>query len=115
MGRFHQIGHPDSVPWGMAPRVFVVYILASRLRTLYVGVTADLHRRMTEHRSANHGFARRYGIVRLVHLEVYPTALGAIAREKQIKGWRRERKISLIQAENPEWVDLLEDAPFRGA
>jgi putative endonuclease len=104
-----EIGRPESVLYEVGQRTFFVYILASRLRTLYVGVTGDLHRRLAQHRSAQHGFTRRYGIVRLVHMEVYPTAASAIARERQLKGWRRERKIALIESTNPGWSDLLEE------
>ena len=84
------------------------YILANRAHgVLYVGVTADIDRRMWEHRNG-HGskFARRYGLDRLVLIEEHETIVEAIAREKQLKNWRREWKIELIEASNPEWRDL---------
>lgn len=86
-----------------------VYILASKRNgTLYVGVTADLARRMSEHRSdAVDGFTKRYGIHRLVHAEYHETMPDAILREKQIKKWRRAWKLDLIEQNNPEWRDLF--------
>ncbi|OZC01559.1 GIY-YIG nuclease family protein [Rubricoccus marinus] len=84
-----------------------VYILASRTRVLYTGVTNNIERRLNEHREGAPGsFTARYRARRLVHLEEYPNARDAIAREKQIKAWRREKKRALIEAENPEWRDL---------
>jgi putative endonuclease len=89
---------------------FHVYILASRSGALYVGVTGHLLRRMFEHRNAlAKGHATRYRIHRLVHFEECEDVLAAIAREKQIKGWRREKKLALIRAHNPAWDDLAED------
>ncbi len=90
-------------------RAYSVYILASRSRTLYIGVTNDLQRRMIEHRQGLvPGFTARYRIFRLVHFEQFANILDAIAREKEIKGWRREKKIWLIERENPTWQDLAE-------
>jgi len=85
-----------------------VYIMASRRNgTLYTGVTADLSRRVYEHREALHpGFTRRYGCKLLVWYEGYPTMSEAIAREKQIKAGSRTRKLALIEAMNPDWRDL---------
>ena len=85
-----------------------VYILASgRNGTLYVGVTTDLARRLSEHKSgAVPGFTRTYGVGRLVHLEEYPTILEARAREHSLKRWRRAWKIKLIESINPNWDDL---------
>lgn len=77
---------------------YYVYVIASRSRNLYVGVTNDLLRRMREHRrSGVPGFTARYGIFRLVHFELFGDIRMAIAREKEIKGWRREKKVSLIE------------------
>jgi putative endonuclease len=87
-------------------RVFHVYVLASRAHVLYVGVTSDLRGRLWRHRNASYGFASKYGATRLVHVEATTSAHAAIAREKQIKGWRRARKIALVERENPRWVDL---------
>ena len=84
-----------------------VYILASRSRTLYTGVTNDLMRRVHEHRSGKGSkFASRYRITRLVHCEETRSIQAAIAREKQIKGWDRKKKVALIEAANPHWDDL---------
>ena len=88
---------------------FYVYILASRSRTLYVGVTNDLPRRLAQHRAATSEFSARYRCVRLVFVETAPDARAAITREKQLKRWRREKKIALIQRLNPGWDDLSAD------
>jgi putative endonuclease len=87
-------------------RTFHVYILASRTRRLYVGVTSDLPRRMAQHRERKHGFTARYQITRLVHAEHTSDVRAAIAREKQVKGWGRAKRIALIEASNPTWDDL---------
>ena len=85
-----------------------VYILANgRNGTLYVGVTTDPSRRMTEHTSgAVPGFTRAYDVHRLVYIEEYPTVLEARAREHSLKRWRRAWKIELIESINPNWDDL---------
>jgi putative endonuclease len=90
-------------------KLMYVYIMASLSRTIYVGVTNDLGRRVTEHRENNVGFTARYNVSRLVHFEVFFTPMKAIGREKEIKGWRRQKKILLIEQHNPEWDDLLWD------
>jgi len=91
----------------MASRTFFVYILASSSRVLYVGVTNNLARRLLEHRSgASPGFAAAHGAHRLVYCETTPNPIAAIAREKQLKGWKRIRKLRLIESTNPEWKDL---------
>ena len=89
---------------------FYVYILASqRNGTLYVGVTSDLARRVYEHRmSAVPGFTKSYGVNRLVWYETHDSIAQAIAREKRLKCWRRSWKIELIEAANPQWLDLYE-------
>jgi putative endonuclease len=89
---------------------YYVYLLASRKHgTLYVGVTDDLVRRVYEHKTkAAPGFTARYGVDRLVWFECYEDPTAAIEREKDIKKWRREWKIRLIEQSNPEWVDLYE-------
>src|SRR6266566_6405326 len=90
-------------------RTSCVYILASRSRNLYTGVTGNLQQRMTEHRQGLvPGFTTRYRIFRLVHLEQFGDIRDAIAREKEIKGWRREKKIWLIERNNPKWADLAD-------
>src|SRR5690349_20239753 len=86
---------------------FWVYIMASRSRTLYVGVTSNLELRVSQHKTKSlTGFTAKYNIDRLVYCESFPTAMQAIAREKQIKGWNRAKKIALIEAQNPVWDDL---------
>ena len=95
-----------------APKKFFVYIMANRPRshTLYTGVTGNLIRRVFEHKNKlTSGFASRYNLTRLVYCEmfVYPDA--AIAREKEIKGWVRRKKIKLIESMNPHWHDLAEN------
>ena len=84
-----------------------VYILSNVSRTLYVGVTSDLDRCLSEHkRKLSHGFTRKHNLTMLVYYEVAPDIVGAIAREKQIKGWVRAKKVSLIEATNSNWLDL---------
>jgi putative endonuclease len=88
--------------------VFFVYLLASgKHGTLYLGVTNDLVRRVYEHKQKLlPGFTSRYGVDRLVWFESYDDPATAIAREKEIKKWRRDRKIALIERDNPDWLDL---------
>ena len=89
--------------------MYYVYILASRSRNLYIGVTGDLDRRIFEHKNRLvRGFTSQYNIHRLVYYEVYGNVTSAIAREKELKGWRREKKVVLIERENPTWNDLSE-------
>ena len=84
-----------------------VYILCSpNRRALYVGVTTNLERRLAEHRLGRIGHTAEYNIRRLIYFELHDTASAAIVREKQLKGWRRDRKIALIESVNPEWEDL---------
>jgi putative endonuclease len=87
-------------------RTYYVYILASRSRCLYVGVTNDLRRRMAEHRAGGVAFTARYRCSRLVHVDTTPDVRSAIAREKQLKRWRRAKKLALIERMNPGWEDL---------
>jgi len=89
---------------------FFVYIVASPSRTIYVGVTNDLERRIWQHRNTTlPGFSAKYGTTRLVYFEMYSRIDDAIAREKQIKGWSRDKKLALIAAENRKWWDLSRD------
>jgi putative endonuclease len=91
-------------------RSYWVYVMASRSRVLYTGVTNDLARRVEEHRrGVNDGFTKKYRISRLVYFEEFADIRDAIAREKQIKGWVRARKIELIEQCNPTWNDLAEN------
>ncbi len=92
------------------PRRFHVYIMANGARTLYIGVTGNLVQRIQQHRDGLvPGFTSRYGVNRLVYAEEADSAIAAIAREKQLKGWVRRRKIALIEAVNPEWKDLAQE------
>ena len=89
--------------------LYWTYITASRRRTLYIGVTNDLARRIYKHRNGlTPGFTRQYNVDRLVYFEPADSPISAIAREKQIKGWVRRRKIALIEESNPNWRDLSE-------
>jgi len=89
---------------------YYVYILANASRRLYVGVTNNLERRIYEHKhKLISGFTSEYNIHRLVYFETTIDISAAIAREKQIKGWLRSKKLALIGAENPIWNDLSAD------
>ena len=92
-----------------------VYVLASRMHgTLYIGVTNDLLRRLDEHRSGGgSSFTARYDVGRLVYFETYDRADDAIARERQLKKWKRAWKIELIGKVNPHWNDVARDIPHR--
>jgi putative endonuclease len=89
---------------------YFVYILASKSRTLYIGIPSDLETRIREHRSGIYGgFTTEYKVNRLVYYEEFRWVEAAIAREKQLKSWRREKKVMLIERENPTWEDLSAD------
>jgi len=89
---------------------YYVYIMTNRSKTLYTGVTGNLIRRVYEHKNKLvDGFTRRYNITKLVYYETTSEITSAIAREKQIKGWLRKKKIALIESMNPEWKDLSEE------
>src|SRR5213595_2933837 len=91
-------------------RTYYVYIMASRSRVLYAGVTNDLVRRVDEHkRGLTPGFTSKYHVTRLVYFEQFADIRDAIAREKQIKGWVRARKVELIERRNPLWGDLADE------
>jgi putative endonuclease len=91
-------------------RYYFVYIMASKRRTLYTGVTGNLEGRVIRHKSRLFaGFASKHNCTRLVYFEEFTDASQAIAREKQIKGWRRAKKIWLIEQMNPAWDDLMPD------
>jgi len=88
---------------------YFVYILATRPRTLYTGITNNLERRVLEHkRRLVPGFTSHYRIHRLVYFESASDVREAIRREKQIKGWLRGKKLALVRSMNPEWRDLSE-------
>ena len=91
-------------------RRFHVYILSNRTGTIYTGVTSNLPHRLEQHRAGTaDAFTKKYMIDRLVYAEEAPDAQSAIAREKQIKRWRREKKVALIKSINPHWRDLSQE------
>jgi putative endonuclease len=93
----------------MQERVYCVYVVASRSHTLYIGVTGNLLKRVFEHKQRKHeGFSAKYNCNRLVWFERFMGPTSAIAREKQLKGWTRAKKIALIEKGNPTWNDLSE-------
>ena len=88
-------------------KLYHVYLLASRSRAIYVGMTGFLMTRVLNHRAGEGGlFTRKYRIHRLVYYEVFHSVAAAIARETEIKKWKREKKVALIVRENPTWEDL---------
>ena len=90
-------------------RDYYVYIMANLHRTIYIGVTNNLDRRVLEHKQRSvPGFTAKYGLAELVFHETFSDIRDAIAREKEIKGWRRDKKVALIETMNPEWHDLSE-------
>ena len=90
-------------------RSYYVYIMASKSRVLYVGVTGFLMSRILRHRAGEGGkFTSRYQVYRLVYFASFRNVGDAIARETEIKGWRREKKVALIEERNPTWEDLAE-------
>ena len=90
--------------------IYYVYIMTNRTRRLYLGVTNDLGRRVYEHKyRLGAGFTSNYFLERLVYFEDTDDSGAAIAREKELKGWRRSKKIALIQKVNPRWSDLSRD------
>jgi putative endonuclease len=91
----------------MAERRYYVYIMASKSRVIYVGVTGFLMARVLRHKAGEGGaFTRKYRVHRLVYYHSFQNVGDAIARETEIKKWRREKKVALIRAENPTWEDL---------
>ena len=89
------------------PHAYYTYILASRSRVLYVGVTKNLRRRVRAHKAGTGGrFTRRYKVNQLVWYQRYTEVREAIAMEKRLKGWRRSKKVALIERVNPAWRDL---------
>ena len=107
--------HPPANLLQMPPREyhFWVYILSSRSRNLYVGITNDIHRRVGIHREGpSNTHTARYNIHRLVHCEYFRYVRSAIAREKELKRWTRAQKIELIERTNPTWEDILPPQPL---
>ena len=94
----------------MKKKSYCVYIMGSLSGTLYIGVTGNLRRRAFEHKfHYREGFTARYGAERLIYWESYDDVHKAIGREKQLKGWRRAKKVALIEALNPHWLDLAKE------
>ena len=94
----------------MSPREYYVYIMTNHSGTLYTGVTNDLIRRVDEHkRGKGSSFTGKYRINRLLFYESTNNVHVAIAREKEIKTWRREKKVELIKRSNPTWRDISKD------
>lgn len=93
-----------------ASKTYLVYIMASRSKTLYTGITSGLERRVYQHKKhLVPGFTAKYRIERLVYFEIHGDVGTAIAREKQIKAWTRAKRVALIESQNPTWLDLAED------
>jgi putative endonuclease len=85
-----------------------VYILTNRKRgVLYIGVTREIENRLAQYEMSSTGFAQKYNLTMLVHLEEFPTITEAIVREKQIKNWHRDWKMNLIEQSNPKWNNLV--------
>ena len=97
----------DTVGW----KQYFVYIVTNFGQTvLYTGVTNSLERRVWQHKNGSFaGFTKRYKCNRLIYFEIYGEIVQAIAREKEVKGWTRAKKLTLIAATNPEWKDLAAD------
>jgi len=91
-------------------KTYYVYIMAGKSAVLYMGMTNNIKKRVHEHK--NHsvkGFTDKYNVDRLLYFEIFRDPASAIKREKQIKAWRREKKVALIDSQNPDWVDLSKD------
>ena len=89
---------------------YYVYIMSSQTGTLYTGITNELQRRVYQHKNkVMDSFTSRYDVNHLVYFEAFGDVLQAIAREKQIKGWTRRKKLVLIESQNPTWRDLSDD------
>jgi putative endonuclease len=86
---------------------YYVYVMSSQRRVLYVGMTSNIELRTYQHKThAFGGFTARYNVTTLVYFERYASVMSAIRREKEIKDWRREKKLALIELSNPKWTDL---------
>jgi putative endonuclease len=114
MGARLAVHRAATKAWEAMDASFFVYILASRRNgTLYVGVTNDLARRLSEHKAKLvPGFTRKYEVDQLVYFEVFDSILEARAREHSLKRWRRAWKIALIEKLNPDWRDLTDELNF---
>jgi putative endonuclease len=104
---YHQAPPGHSLYRHFLMKTGYVYIMSSKSRRLYIGVTSNLEGRVWEHKEGRiEGFTKTYKINQLVYYEDYPDLLSAIAREKQLKGWSRARKIELILKRNSKWEEL---------
>lgn len=93
-----------------ARKSYYVYIMSNQSRTLYVGYTDNLIRRIEEHKNKKHeGFTKKYNVTKLVYFEKYDRPFQAEHREKQLKSWHRDWKLNLIKSVNKQWRDLLDD------
>ena len=100
----------DLCYYAIMSKEYYVYIMTNKSKTLYTGVTSNLMRRVWEHKTKMmEGFTKKYNIHLLVYYESTSSVYAALAREKQIKGWLRSKKIALIDSFNPEWKDLSEE------
>jgi|SRR5579862_9216710 len=109
---YHKIPHlfPDNVACPRERKYYCVYILGNFSDTLYIGFSGNLHRRIFQHKFHHfEGFTNRYEVVRLLNWESYDEVHKALAREKQLKGWTRAKKIALIVRRNPQWLDLAKE------
>ena len=89
------------------PKTYYVYIMASQRRVLYIGITSHIEIRVRQHKQhAFGGFTAKYNVTNLVYFERYGSVGKATRREKELKSWRREKKIDLIEPSNPKWRDL---------
>ena len=90
-------------------KTYYTYIMTNRSKTLYVGMTNNLKRRVFQHKQKQaDSFTKRYNMTRLVWFSKFRTPLAAIRMEKRVKGWLRQKKLELIETDNPEWKDLSE-------
>lgn len=88
-------------------KIYYVYILSSQRRVLYIGMTSNIEQRIFQHKThAFGGFTTKYNVTSLVYFECHSSVMTAIRREKEMKAWRREEKIKLIESANPKWNDL---------
>ena len=99
----------------MRDHQYFVYILCNKSRVLYVGMTSNLFKRINQHRAKSFGgFTAKYNVDQLMYFEEFRDVYQAIGREKQIKKWRRTKKIALIRSVNPQWRDLAAELFFQG-
>src|SRR5450755_1235567 len=101
---------PLLLPMPRERRNYCTYIMGSLSGTLYIGITGNLCKRIFDHKfHRSEGFTDKYQVERLLYVESFGEVHKAIGREKQLKGWRRSKKIALIESSNPHWLDLAKD------